>query len=181
MLAKGDDHDCIVCCCLVSFVVMYLSFPEKCFRVIKSLSFPLNVNVYTSSRSTCFFSSFNLFIFIKAWLIYNVVPISAVQQSDPVIHIHIYMHIPFIIFHHNIQSLYPRDWIQFPVSFSLKYVYIFTSLPDPKLLTKLTACFCTAHPPARNGFTFLSGCILKDYIKIWITLILPHGPQNLKC
>ena len=35
--------------------------------------------------------------FVKVWLTYNVVPISAVQQSDPVIYLCICMYIPFLM------------------------------------------------------------------------------------
>ena len=38
---------------------------------------------------------------IKVWLIYNVMPISAVQQSDPAIYMYIFS---FFIFHHGLSQ-----------------------------------------------------------------------------
>ena len=51
-------------------------------------------------------SAFLLFCLIKVCLIYNVVPVSAVQQSDPVIHIYIL----FFLCYLPSWSI-PRDWV----------------------------------------------------------------------
>ena len=56
--------------------------------------------------------------FFKVLLIYNVVPFSAVQQSDPVIYIYIYvcMYVYIFPFFYYLPSWsVPRDWIWFPV------------------------------------------------------------------
>ena len=51
--------------------------------------------------------------FFKVYLICNVVPISAVQQSDPVIHTY-----PFFFSYYLPSGSIPRDWIEFPVLYS---------------------------------------------------------------
>ena len=43
-----------------------------------------------------------LLLFIEIWLIYNVVLISAVQQSDSIIHIYIYTHLVFHLLFHSL-------------------------------------------------------------------------------
>ena len=50
-------------------------------------------------------------------MIYNVVPISAVQQSDPVTHIYIYTFL-FLCYLHLPSWTTPRDWLEFPVLYS---------------------------------------------------------------
>ena len=60
--------------------------------------------------SSCFCHFFSFNFFIKVWWIYNVMPISAIQQRDPVIPIHTF----FFSYYLPSQSI-PRDWIEFPV------------------------------------------------------------------
>ena len=53
-----------------------------------------------------------LIFFITVWLICNVVLISAVQQRDPVVHIHTHS-----LFYFSSWSV-PRDWVEFHVLYS---------------------------------------------------------------
>ena len=76
--------------------------------------FSLGLSLYLVTHCLCFrlsFLKFNLLhlglnlrlLKIKVQLIYNIVPVSAVKQSDPVSRIHIY--VPFLIFHHVLPQL----------------------------------------------------------------------------
>ena len=69
-------------------------------------------------------------------------PISAVQQSDPFIHIHthtyIYTYIPFLMLFSIM--VYPREWIYFPVLYSRTSLLIHSKcnslyLPSPNSLS----------------------------------------------
>ena len=76
-------------------VYMYICVVCVCVCVYK-IGFDYSIALYRSSDRVflppLLFYPFPTFIFsIKVQLIYNVVPISAVQQSDPVIHIYIYV------------------------------------------------------------------------------------------
>ena len=58
-------------------------------------------------------SILRLYFFIKIYLIYSVVSISAVQHSDPVLQIN-----TFFFSCYPLSCSIPRDWIQFPVLYS---------------------------------------------------------------
>ena len=70
------------------------------------------VITYTGENGYIFFCILKLF-FIKVQLIYNVLSISAVQQSDPVIHIYTFF-FSYYLLSYSITS----DWIQFSVLYS---------------------------------------------------------------
>ena len=58
-------------------------------------------------------SSYIYNIFIKVQLIYSVESISAIQQSDPLIHIYTLFFVCYLP-----SCSIPRDWLQFPVLYS---------------------------------------------------------------
>ena len=55
---------------------------------VRSLPGHLQVNGYQHFSSYVVALEIFSIFFVKVWLIYNFVPISAAQQSDPVIHIY---------------------------------------------------------------------------------------------
>ena len=76
-----------------------------------------------------FFLRFLLFK-IKVFLIYNVVPISAVQQSDHVIHLYIFS----FLYYFPSWSI-PGDWIYFLVLYSKTSLLIHSKYNSLHLLT----------------------------------------------
>ena len=92
-------------------------------------------------------SSFYNF-FIRAQLVYNVVPVSAVQKSDPVIHIYTF---PFLYYLPSWSN--PRDWIQFPVLYSRTSLLIHSKCKSLHLPTP------NAHPipvlPSPSSISYL--------------------------
>ena len=72
----------------------------------------------------------HILFFIKVSLIYNVVPISSVQQSDSVMHINAS---PFLSYLPS-QSI-PRDWIQLPVVYNRTLLLIRSKFNNLHLLT----------------------------------------------
>lgn len=61
------------------------------------------------------------FAVVKVWLIYNVVPISAVQPSDPIMYVGVYVSMqaytfPFLYYLPSWSV--PRDWIAFPALYN---------------------------------------------------------------
>ena len=73
---------------------------------------------------------FSPYVFIKVQLIYNVVLISAVQQSDLAIHIYTFFS-PYYLSSCFMQS----DWIQFPVLYSRTSFLIYSKYNRLHLLT----------------------------------------------
>ena len=66
-----------------------------------------------------------IYYFMKVSLIYSVVPISAVQQSDPVIHLYTF----FFSYHLPSRSI-PRDWLSAPVLYSRTHCF---SIPNARV------------------------------------------------
>ena len=64
----------------------------------------------TAANVFCIFNTFESLIFLEVYLIYNVVLISAIQQSDFVIHTYIYIYILFYILWFIL-----RYWILLPI------------------------------------------------------------------
>ena len=100
---------------------------------ITNLEFPAVLNVLL-----------NLFFYIfciKVQLTYNVVPISALQHSDPDTHTHTHTHTHIFIFTNCFPSCsIPRDWKQFPVLYSRTSLLIHSRcnslhLPTPNSLS----------------------------------------------
>lgn len=87
------------------FLISSFSFSFTCFSLLQ-FSSPLPFSPLT--HSTCFYLKFFLL-----QLTYDVLSISAAQQSNPVIHIH-----TFFFSCYRPSCSIPRDWMQFPVRYS---------------------------------------------------------------
>ena len=88
---------------IINVVVMILQFKNKYRATWRTENKYLRLK---KSMQHFFFFSFYIFK-IKVQSIYNVVPISTVQQSDPGIHMYIYI-LYFIL---SSTTVYPREWI----------------------------------------------------------------------
>ena len=101
------------------------------------------------------FLSLDFKFFIKVQLIYNVVPISSVQHTDPFIHIFIYN----IHTHSLSYIIFPRDWIEFPVLYSRTSLPIHSECHSLHLLTPNSPIHPTPSPlPLGNHKSVLYVC-----------------------
>nr|KAF6465901.1 hypothetical protein HJG63_011274 [Rousettus aegyptiacus] len=133
--------------------VIYLFFTEKCFRVING------AHVF-SIECECSFSAFRSMCFLFFSFFFSCLLLVLVLVLVLVL---------FLLL--LLLLLLPSP------------SFFFIILPGPKLLTKgqpmwPANCFCTAHQLGMV-FTFLNGYILRDCMNVYITLILPLGPQSL--
>ena len=101
----------------------YISFRKAVERGIR-IQWLLTPSIYH------FFVSFKSFLIFLLELIYNVVPISAVQQSDPVRNIYTFLFSYFLP-----SCSIPRDWIEFPVLYSRTSLLIHSKSNSLHLLT----------------------------------------------
>ena len=93
------------------------------------------LHVHLLSRPVPFYLF--IFIFIKVKLMYNVVPISAVKQSDPVIHMYILLLIySSIMFYHQEFGYNSLCYAVGPHCLSILYVIVHIYLPQTESLFK---------------------------------------------
>ena len=93
------------------------------------------------------------FYFILLQSTYSVLSISAIQQSDPVIHIYIYMY-TFFFSHYPPLCPIKSDWIQFPVLCSRISLLIHSKCNSLHPLAPNSPFFPLPPPPHRGTFRY---------------------------
>ena len=86
--------------CYLYFSIIIIFTPN--IKPLSSSWLLWSISIGRNLRNCKFFSWLftlkpTLFFFNKVWLIYNVLPVYAAEQSDPVIYTHTHTHIPFLI------------------------------------------------------------------------------------